>query len=261
MSTEPTEEVRGGPDRRLLIGLGVVVAILALLLLWAVLRDGEGDPAAEPTASPTATPTEERSEVASEEPSPSPSPTPSPTPQEPTERADQPAENDVAAFVEANEPVDEFTTGDVDGDGVDEVVVARAQDGITRIVVGRWNGAAFQPIHSDEGGSADAVERVEIRDYNGVAGGEIVTEQTVGEEGRSISVWGKDGQDVARQEARGGCWDGFHTYGVNGASIEPDRISATCDASALPGEVQVRDIYRWRRNQWTYTTTSTTAED
>ena len=262
MSADPTP--RSGPDRRLLIGLAVGTVILAVLALFVMFGGDDDAPevaleSEEPTPSETAAPSETPTEAPTTEP-PSETPSPSETPtEEPTAAGRQPTSSDVAAFAEANGPADKTATGDVTGDGTDEVVLARIRDESTLIIVGLWDGSEFQRVLRDEGGSAETIERLEIRDYNGVEGGEIVTEQVVGEAGRSISVWGSDGSGVARQNGKGGCWDGFHTYGVNGARIESGRISATCDASALPGEAQTRDIYRWRGDRWTYNRTTVTA--
>ncbi|MPZ71740.1 MAG: hypothetical protein GEU74_00685 [Nitriliruptorales bacterium] len=253
MSAEPA---RHGPDRRLLIALAVAVTILLALSLLSILG-GDEEPVEQADPSPTGS-RETPTDVAAEQPTESSAPTPAPTeeesPTEPTPVA-QPGEDSVAAFAETHGPADHTVTGDVTGDGVDEVVLARVRDDTTQIIVGRWDGAVYRRILRDQGGSAEAVERCEIRDYNGVPGGEIVTEQTVGGQGRSISVWGRAAGQVERQTAQGGCWDGFHTYGVNGVSIDRGRISATCDASAFPGDVQTRDVYRWSSGRWRYART------
>lgn len=261
-----------GPRPALLWGLGAGVAVLGVITAVTVLGGPDEQPVAgvseEPTAAPTQTTTPEptQSPTASptptaapspSEPEPSESPEPSETPSPTPSPTHDPGEEDVDRFVAAKGPADEVAVGDVTGDGVDEVVLARIRNQSTQIVVGFWNGRAYGRAFRDQGGSGKRLERLEIADYNGVAGGEIVTEQAVGEAGRSLSVWGRDGNRVQRQEGKGGCWDGSHTYGVEGATIEQGEITATCHTSPLPGQLAPRDVYEWRGTRWTYTRTTT----
>jgi hypothetical protein len=258
----------------LLWGVGAGVAVLGVITAVTVLGGPDDQPVAgvseeptatatatpeptqSPTAAPTATATAEPTPSESQEPSEEPSePSESPSPTEaPAREADQ---EDVDRFVAAKGPADEVAVGDVTGDGIDEVVLARIRDHSTFIVVGFWNGSAYGRAYKDQGGSGGRLESLQITDYNGVAGGEIVTEQASGEAGSSISVWGRDGDRVTRQAAKGGCWDGSHTYGVEGASIEQGEITATCHTSPLPGQVTPRDVYEWRGTRWTYARTTT----
>ncbi|HVM19818.1 MAG TPA: hypothetical protein VM307_07645, partial [Egibacteraceae bacterium] len=90
---------------------------------------------------------------------------------------------------------------------------------------------------------------------NGEQGAEIVTQQTFGDSGESLSVWGWDGSSISRHIAEGGCWDGFHTYGRVGATIEPMRITATCDGSPLPPDAWTSDVYEWTEGAWIYART------
>lgn len=257
-----------GPRPALLWGLGAGVAVLAVITVVVLLGGPDEDPVAQGSDEPTIAPTQ--TQTATPEPTETPSPTqaptsePSPTPSEPSETPSptEPAEReptnaDAEQFASANQPADQVTTGDVTGDGVDEVVVARVRNHSAQIVVGSWDGRAYVRTFTDSGGSASKLEALEITDYNGEPGGEIVTTQAVGEAGRSISVWGRARDEVQRQEANGGCWDGSHTYGVDGATIEQGRITASCDTSPLPGQFAPRDVYEWRRKGWTYTKTTT----
>lgn len=163
-------------------------------------------------------------------------------------------EDDVAGFISANGPADHTATGDVNGDGLDDVIVATTRDHTTRIVVGFWDGAAYVR-RTDEGGPAGSLDALIVQDFNGRPGAEIVTEQSVGEAGASLSVWGGRRHRLVRQVASGGCWDGFHTYGISGATIAPGRITATCDGSPLPPESWMSDVYEWADGAWTYTET------
>ena len=165
-----------------------------------------------------------------------------------------PSQNDVEDFVAAQGPADRTATGDIDADGMADVAIASTRDQTTRLVVGFWDGVAFQ-TDADEGGPARSVDDLTIADFNGVGGAEIVTRQSVGEAGVSISVWSGDEGRLVRHEAKGGCWEGFHTYGISGATIEPGRISATCDGSPLPPESWMSDVYEWTDGAWTYTET------
>jgi hypothetical protein len=209
------------------------------------LNRGGDEPApattAEPTPEQTVAPTEDGE----------------PTTASPTERTEapgppEPTDQDVAIFVDANGPAEHSATGDIDGDGVDEVVVARVRQESTHIVVGRWDGSAYQAFFSDDGGSADRVDGLDLQDFNGEPGVEIVTLESVGESGASLTIWGAAADGIERQVAQGGCWDGFHHYGISGATIEPGEIVATCDGSPLPPEAWTSDVYQWQDGAWTY---------
>ena len=247
MSADQQEEhtSRSGP----VLAVLAVVIVVVLIAVW-LNRDGDDEPQSAATPDPTPSETAEPTETAeaTEPPSPEPTQAESPEPDEPTEQ-------DVAAFAEAHGPADHTATGDIDGDGVDEVVIARVRSETTHIVVGRWNGASYEEIFADDGGSADRVDGLDLQDYNGEPGVEIVTLESVGESGASLSVWGAAGEGVQRQVAEGGCWDGFHHYGISGATIEPGEIVATCDGSPLPPEAWTSDVYEWSDGAWTYVRT------
>ena len=229
--------------------IGVIVVVV-LVALW-LSRDTD---APAPAATPDPTPGETRA------PSEAPETAAVASPQaEPTE-ADSPADGgptdqDVAVFVEANGPAEHTATGDVDGDGIEEVVVARVRSETTHIVVGTWNGSSYEATFSDDGGSAQRVDALDLQDYNDEPGVEIVTLESVGESGASLSIWGAADGGIERQVAEGGCWDGFHHYGISGATIEPGEISATCDGSPLPPEAWTSDVYAWQDGAWTYVRT------
>ena len=226
-----------------------VVAATAIIALAVVFLGSRGsDTPSGPTAAPAASATAVGTPAVTDSAVPSAGST-SPAP------VGGPTAEAAAAFAEANGPADHTATGDVDGDGVVEVVVALVRNESTHIVVGAWDGERYRRVFTDDGGPAGTVERIEVRDYNGQPGAEIVTTQAVGDAGSSLSVWGVDGRRIRRQIARGGCWDGFHTFGISGATIEQGRIAATCDGSPLPREAWTRDVYEWSGGAWKYTTT------
>lgn len=234
---------------------------LLILGLVGVGCSAGGD-AAGPASTPPAAPATETDTPSDPSPSPA-AATPPPTPREtaatqtapPTAGgAAPPTDADIADFVADQGPADRTATGDIDADGAQDIAIVRTRDQTARLVVGFWDGSAFR-TDADEGGPARAVDDLTIADLNGVGGAEVVTRQSVGEAGVSISVWSGNNGRLVRQEARGGCWDGFHTYGISGASIEPGRITATCDGSPLPPESWMSDVYEWSEGAWTYTET------
>ena len=158
----------------------------------------------------------------------------------------------LAAFAAAEGPAHKSAVGDVTGDGVDEAVLASVRNNAVSIVVGTWDGEAYQRTFTDAAGPAQRITRVRIEDLNGKPGAEIVTEQASGTQGRSISIWGRGRGGVQRQTAKGGCWDGSSTYGIAGATVANGRISATCDGSPEPESSWSSDIYEWRKGRWTY---------
>lgn len=244
---DPTSGRRTTPNGPTWAVLGVVVAVI-LVGLW-LSRDTEA-PEPAPTPVPTPGETVEPSEADATTPPAEPT-----TAQTEASGPEEPTDQDAAVFTEANGPAEHSATGDVDGDGVDEVVVARVRSETTHIVVGRWDGSAYQAFFSDDGGSAERVDALDLQDYNGEPGVEIVTLESVGDAGASLSIWGAAGDGIERQVADGGCWDGFHHYGISGATIEPGEITATCDGSPLPPEGWTSDVYAWQDGAWTYVRT------
>lgn len=264
MSTGPLDPI-DRPDEGVSPALVATIAGLAALLLIGIVAlvltggddsgttievtatpfasiDGAPSPTALPTPAPSATPTS------------TPTPTPTPTPSEPRE----PTDRDVAAFAEANTPpgADNVSTvlADLDGDSRNEVVHVLRLGTTTLLQVGVWDGFAYVTGLTSEGGVAEQIVDVAVRDVNLTPRTrEVVVRQRNGAEGESISVWGvaptQDGGTVGltELEAQGGCWDGSHTYGITGVTIDVDeaRITATCDASPDPVASFPSDIYEW----------------
>ena len=260
----PEQPDRGPQRRNARIGTVVAVVLAALVLGLFVLRSGgDEDEPAPPLAS------ESPPAVASEPPAtaqPPPSPSPSavasePADEEPTDPTEvMPSDGDVTAFLDAYEAEhgDDATTrvADLDFDEVDEIVAARVEDDAVQIDVASWDGARYAISFSDSGGAADRLDELVVRDVNGEAGLELVTFQSAGEEGRSISLWGLGGNGrYTRQDARGGCWDGSNTFGIVGATVEAARLEATCDGSPLPPEAWPSDVYVWEDGAWTFSET------
>ncbi len=202
-------------------------------------------PTGAPATPPAAAPPAEPSAAAS-------APAPPPASREPTEA-------DVAAYVTAYEASGRGTArtvvADVDGNGVDEVVGARVRDDVTQLAVAAWNGSEYAVVFRDAGGTAAALDDLLVRDVNGAAPPEIATFQSVGNVGASLSLWGLRDGNYARMAGVGGCWDGSHTYGITGATLDPGRITATCDGSPLPPEAWPSDVYVWDGTTWRYETT------
>lgn len=256
-SVTEDNEPQGGPPRWVVVAVIAVVLILAVLFALLLTRgDDEPDEAASPTPTPTAEPTAPVTEPTAEPTTPPP-PTAPPSPDEQA----TPTAEDLAAFVREHGPADHSLQADIDGAGVDEAILGRVRQDTAHIIVGTWDGQAYRRTFRDDGGPADTLETLEARDYNGEPGLEIVTTQTVGESGSSLSIWGPEGGGITRQEGEGGCWDGFHTFGISGAEIEEGRISATCDGSPLPQDAWTSDIYEWIDGAWTYVETTEPGED
>lgn len=241
-----------------MLAIAAAVVVVLLLVLVLVLRDEGGD---EPSARPSPPAATEVTEAMTE---PSPTVTPSPaTPDEATVAPSAPAErdptdSDAAAFAAGYRPPGEQTRSvqaDVDGDGRNEVVFASIAGGSSRIDIAAWDGAAYRVVLVDQGGFAERLDGFLVRDFTADRTREIVTIQSVGAQGQSLSVWGHDGRRYARQPAQGGCWDGSHTYGSTGARIEPTRITATCDAPERPLAAQPSDVYEWDGGRWVHVRT------
>ena len=225
-----------GRDRRWIVIAAIIVIVFGVLVAYLLSQQ---ESASDVVVVPTQIPTEP----------------PSTKTETPAAGAAQPSDEDVEAFEQAHGPADITASGDIIGDGADEVVLASVRNNAVVIVVGMWDGEAYLPTFRDEGGPAQRVTALTVAERNGVPGSEIVTEQRAGSEGRSISVWGPTGGDLRPQNAKGGCWAGFHTYGIAGATISGGRITATCDGSPDPPETWGSDIYEWRKGRWTYVRT------
>lgn len=249
---------------------GVLVFLLIVLgLLWFGGEDAEPEqpitaspltPSPTPTPTSTAPTTPAASPTPAQTPTPEQTPTPTPTPEAtPTDAEREPTDADAAEFTARFQPPGatavESVTVDATGDGRNEIVVASITQDVVRLDVATWTGSAYEVTFSDQGGQADEIERFSVRDVNGDDVREIVTVQNTGEEGQSLSLWGWDGEAFARQEARGGCWDGSHTYGIVGAEVDDGRLRATCDDSPLPQAAWSTDVYTWEDGAWTYSDT------
>lgn len=232
--------------------LGVIALLLLVVVLLLMNRQG-GDPTVSP--SPSISPTQEPTETAS--PTEEPTETASPT-EEPTDEPREPTDQDAAEFSAAYRPQGaqavQSVTADVDDDGQKEVVFASIHSDSARIDIARWTGREYQVVYTGQGGGAERLEDFKVADYTGDGTREIVTTQSVGAQGQSLSIWGWNGQAFAPQRASGGCWDGSHTFGIVGASIQPGRIRATCDGSPLPTAAWPSDVYAWdaARGGWVY---------
>lgn len=256
---ERAERVR--ERRRGLIGTGAGLVVAALILAAFVVFGGEVfEDSAEPLASETEAtqaPTEPAQET--ELPATEPAEPEATIVASPEPVASQPSTGDMSAFLRSYEA--EHGSGyrsvraDVDRDGVDEVVLARVTDELVHIDVAAWDSAEYAVVFTDEGAPAERLDDFYVRELNGTATMEIVTSQSAGDFGRSVSLWGMEDDEYTRQEASGGCWDGSHTYGITGATVEPGRITATCDGSPDPREVWPADVYEWTRLGWTYVRT------
>ena len=255
---------RQGPDRRLILVAAAVVVALAVLFAYLLTQRESAEDvviAPSPTAPVTATPTETASPSETPSPTEAPSPSEMPSPTEatepPTETAQpQPTDADLAAFAAAEGPAEKTAAGDITGDGVDEAVLAFIRNNAVSVVVGTWDGQAYQRTFRDDGGPAQRVSGLRVEDVNGRPGAEIVTEQAAGTQGRSISLWGRGSGGVQRQAGKGGCWDGSATYGIAGATVAEGRITATCDGTPEPESSWTSDIYEWRKGRWTYVTST-----
>ena len=122
----------------------------------------------------------------------------------------------------------EAVVADLDGADPDEVIVASVVGGRVRVDVAAWQVTAYEVVFSGDGGSADELADISVRDVNATPQTrEIVTTQTVGTAGQSLSVWGWDGSAFVPHRAVDGCWDGSNTYGIVGAALQNERITAT----------------------------------
>lgn len=236
--------------------LGLVVVAVVGLVIALGMRGGAdvelvapltGTPVASASPVQTATAT---TTVTAAVPTTSPSgvtptrPTATPTGPRPPTDADAAAYAAQAAPAEAT--ASQTFVADLNGDEVSEVVLASIVGGFTRLDIASWTGTAYAPTFTGEGGAAEVLDHLSVRDINGSPESqEIVTTQSIGTQGRSISVWGWDGSAYVPHRAVDGCWDGSHTYGIVGATLADQRITATCDGSPLPQPAWPSDIYGW----------------
>lgn len=226
--------------RRRWPGALVAAVVLALAAAGAVALLGDDAP------------------LTGDDPAPSPSPTgPSPTAPSPSP-ASEPTREDAEAFAAAYAPAEgELAAAevvDLDDDARLEVVAASVADRQARVDVAVWGAerGEYAVVATGRGGGARAIDRLRVGDLTGGEGREIVTEQSVGERGESLSIWGWRDGGLERQPGEGGCWDGSHTFGITGAEIEPGEIVATCDGSPLPPASWPSDAYVWDGGVWRY---------
>ncbi|MBW3664650.1 MAG: hypothetical protein KY469_16240 [Actinobacteria bacterium] len=243
------------------------IGTCALMAVLAVACGGD-DAAPEPTARPslTAVPVDPPSPPATPStplPAPSPSPSPleevSPTPHDPTD-------TDRARFIQGHHPDGagdlEHVAIDVDGDAVEEIVFVYVQTAasVSRVEVAWWAGAEYRIEWTGDGGAADRVDNLSVRDVNADGRTEIAVSQSVGASGQSLTLW--RAADGARRfdplTAQGGCHAGSHTYGVVGAQLEDTdgdgsaEVHATCDDSPLPVAAWTTDVYVWRDDAYRF---------
>ena len=245
------DERRAGQARTIMMVAGIAILLLLIVLLLTQRGGGDDPTVAVPseTASATAEPTTTEPATATESASPT---------EDPDEAPREPTDADAAAFSETYRPQGaqavQAVTADVDDDGQPEVVFASIHSDASRVDVARWDGREYQVVYTGEGGGAERIDGFRVADFTGDGPREIVIQQSIGAQGSSLSVWGWNGQAFASQRASGGCWDGSHTFGVTGASIEQGRITATCDGSPLPTAAWPSDVYRWDagRGGWVY---------
>jgi hypothetical protein len=229
-----------------------LLLVLGLVLLGDTDQEGDVEPAltgAPVLGTPTPTPTPDDAV-------PSPEPEMDPTgipPAEPTDRP--PTDADAATFASTYEPPGgrdtQSVTVDITGDDSSEIVVVSIVGEVVRVDVAVWTGQRYEVVFTDQGGPAEEITGFTVRDVTGDRSREIVTTQTA--DRRSLAIWGWDGTAFVRQTARGGCWDGSHVYGVDGAEVDDGELIATCDATLLedlaPG---TRHVYLWDGQSWTF---------
>ena len=246
------DDRRAGQARTIMAVAGIALLLL-LVVVFLMTRGGD-----DPTVAPAPT------DSASAEPSASASASPTQTEPAASETAEaddaprEPTDADAAEFSETYRPQGaqavQSVTADIDDDGRPEVVFASIHSDASRVDIARWDGREYQVVYTGEGGGAERIDGFRVADFTGDGPREIVIEQSLGAQGSSLSVWGWNGQAFAPQRAGGGCWDGSHTFGVTGASIEEGRITATCDGSPLPTAAWPSDVYLWDagRGGWVY---------
>jgi hypothetical protein len=235
---------------------GAVTAVLVFLLLvlgLLLLGDDERDTAVEPPL--TGEPVETSPTPPPGEPSPSPEPEEEPTAIAPVEPTDRPATDaDAATFASTYDPPGgrdtQSVTVDVTNDGTNEVVVVSIAGNAVRLDVAVWNGQRYEVVFTDQGGPAEEITGFTVRDVTGSGTREIITTQA--NDRRSLAIWGWDGTAFVPQVASGGCWDGTHVYGVDGAEVDDGELVATCDPELLDIVRGTRDVDVWDGQAWSF---------
>lgn len=217
----------------------VVAVALIVLVLTGTAEDG-GGPQERLSATPV---TSAAPAPAATTPTAQAQPEAAPGPREPT--AGDAADFAVGYAPEGATEV-ETVAADLDGDGRAEVVGAYVADGRVRVDIAAWDATAYRIVFTGEGGEADELVALHLRDVNdSPQTREVMTRQQTARGHQSVSLWGWDGVVYAPLIAVDGCWDGSHTYGVTGAVVQGGRITATCDGSPEPPETWPADVYQW----------------
>lgn len=198
----------------------------------------------------------------------SPSPEASPTPRDPSD-------TDRARFIQGYRPEGsagiEHVAIDLDGDAIEEVVFVYVvtSASVSRVDVAWWSGTEYEVRWTGDGGPADRLDDLAVRDVNNDGRTEIAVSQSVGASGGSLSLWRAR---VGEQRfdpliAKGGCHAGSNTYGIVGADLE-DRdadgaaeVYATCDDSPLPVAAWTTDVYVWSDDAYRIDRTQFPGED
>jgi hypothetical protein len=246
---------RGGVALRGLLGAIVLMGLVAGALLVILSRGEEGaERVAAPSSLDVPVPDATESPLTADA---APGPVGSSLLEaEPEDR--EPTDADGAAFATAYDPPEgegvELLAADLAGDGRPEVVAAFVAGGFARIEVAAWDGMAYQVVFTDQGGPADELITFEVRDVTGDGNREIVTEQAT-DDRESLAMWGTTEEGVVRLVVRGGCWDGSHVVGEEGAEVGGGELTATCapredeDGRVARGG---RDVYTWDGEAWTH---------
>lgn len=234
----------------------ILLALLVILSLVVIVSRDEGRSEALGTTEPSEgilpIPTENGAEqgagggsVAVEEP--------------PAQR--EPTEGDAAAFSASFDPPGartvEFLVTDLDDDGHGEIVVASTAGGVVRLDVARWAGRDYEVVFTGQGGPAEEIEEFAVRDVTDDGQREIVTVQRTPER-QSLSIWRFEDGEVVPLAARGGCWDGSHTYGETGATVEQGELRASCPPGEDGTPAGRAEVYTWDGRAWTPETTEET---
>ena len=219
----------------------VLIAAAAVVVLLS--REGGFEPLAPVTPPPVVVPEEEETSDDVEQVQ---ELAPTPAPREPTEA-------DAVAFAAGFDPPRgrevEMVIVDLEGDGRSEVVVASIVDEVVRIDVAQWDGEEYGVAFSGLGGPAVVIDELAVRDVTGDGTREIVVQQSTPQR-RSLALWGATDEGIARQEARGGCWDGEHVFGHTGAEVAGKELVATCDPSRDEVPPGGSERYLWDGQAW-----------
>jgi hypothetical protein len=183
---------------------------------------------------------------------------------QPTPEPREPTDADAVGFSARYEapggrPV-EIVIADLDGDGHSEVIAAFVAGGATRIEVASWTGTAYEVGFTGAGGPAEELLAFEVHDVTGDSAREILTVQRT-DARESLAIWGLTDEGIAPLTARGGCWDGSHVFGIDGAEVEAGELTATCPDTEDEDGALARggqDVYTWGGQTWDHDETEPT---